>query len=529
MSQGSKKCVLLVTILLSTTIPLRADEISNLRSDIQSLLKRIDTLEKKNKHLSDKLSYQNNEILKIKTSKNEENRKLIDIEQNVQNLKDNTASKGPEEGTFYIPGTKTAVGFYGYAKAEFISENKPIGGDNSDPNYQSGFGDIVLDGAKNDVYGPQRAFTARESRIGFKTLTPTELGTISSLIEADFYGGGTQQANFEYYPRLRKAWLGLKTGAHEIIVGQTDSVFGDERGGPGDATILDFGGIVGVAGGRTPMIRYSYQISKPWAIYLGLEESQVDYLKKSLYPCESSGTSSTCSADVSGGFQHYKTYSSTSSGTNVLNRIPAFAAQLRYEQDNYHVALRGLIQQIHIMGSASSGLSDAKNTSSLTNVPSYDFRKFAGAFGVSGHYSFNESNTITLEGNYGSGMPSFSVGASGVMLDATNSNGALLSVQKAMSFAAAFEHRWTQKLKSTIGAGYLRIFNKGIASSQTINRYVQSFHANLVYEPIKNLLFGVEYAYGNRKVEQPALNSDRTFSKNHGDVHRFEIAAKYMF
>lgn len=137
----------------------------------------------------------------------------------------------------------TSVGIYGFARLDMLYD---LGDVKSSSN---GLGDFII---FNNIEVEDRPtssgttnFHAYESRLGFKTTTPTQSGDLVTVVEGDFFGSGGGEF------RLRHAygsWNGLAAG-------QTWTNFNTFIG---STPVLDFSGLLGRAGiNRQGLIRYS--------------------------------------------------------------------------------------------------------------------------------------------------------------------------------------------------------------------------------------------------------------------------------
>lgn len=158
---------------------------------------------------------------------------------------------GDSGGSWKVPGSNTSISFSGYVKADLVYDT---GNDGGETFAVSGIalGDVA------DADKGKFGFTARQSRIRFDSRTATEMGTVSTRLESDFYGTGNAL-------RLRHAYGSLGP----VLAGQTWSIFGDADT---YADTLDFDGPVGVSSGRVPQIRYSAAPADGIAIQAAIEE-----------------------------------------------------------------------------------------------------------------------------------------------------------------------------------------------------------------------------------------------------------------
>ena len=170
---------------------------------------------------------------------------------------------GDIKGTYKIPGTDISLGLGGYVKMDTLINSVSAGHDQLG-NQQLLFSQIpVGDSAKEHE---QTTFHAKESRLWFKSFTPSNWGDINTYLEMDFFGDA---ATYTYTPRLRHAYGTLGN----FLGGQTWTTFLNVSALPES---LD---AIGVSAGainnfRQPMIRWTQPFawnSTPLEIQFALE------------------------------------------------------------------------------------------------------------------------------------------------------------------------------------------------------------------------------------------------------------------
>src|SRR5215472_4323870 len=139
-------------------------------------------------------------------------------------------SEGEFPGSFKLPGTNTSLGFHGYAKLDIIRDLNAFQGDSVS------FPAIPLDGTAAARRQGATRLHACQSRFNIETRTPTEFGTLRTLIEGDFFGvgGNTFTSNSSAF-RIRHAYGELGP----VLGGQTWSNFMDPQSSPES---IDFNG-----------------------------------------------------------------------------------------------------------------------------------------------------------------------------------------------------------------------------------------------------------------------------------------------
>jgi len=149
-------------------------------------------------------------------------------------------------------GTVTKVEFYGYIQTDFIADFGAELGDTTFP----------LAALTSDDDGTFFNATVRETRLGFRTTTPSAFGELGTQVEIDFYGSD------QIEPRLRHATATLGG----FRVGQYWTTFMPIASYP---VTLDFQGVAGIPFARQEMIRYTYDAGA-FVGEVAIEESNAD-------------------------------------------------------------------------------------------------------------------------------------------------------------------------------------------------------------------------------------------------------------
>lgn len=148
--------------------------------------------------------------------------------------------------SFKIPGTKTSLSIGGYIKADLFYD---VDEDLGDSFAASAISPDVPGAVDND--GTFRAH-AKQSRLWFKTSTPTEMGDLKTHLEGDFLGaGGNEKFSNSTTFRLRHAY-GQLGG---LLVGQTWTNFMSLHS---YADTVDFFGPAGMPFVRQVQLRYTF-------------------------------------------------------------------------------------------------------------------------------------------------------------------------------------------------------------------------------------------------------------------------------
>lgn len=464
-----------------------ADEISALKQQIEQLNKKIQSVESK-QHASQAKREQYHAAKEAREAQLAEKIHKIEAENQELMLASKTTIKnGSMPGSFLVPGTNTSLKFYGYVKFDGIYTSKLYGGDNS-ASQSSNFAAIPLNGSQTARRGGEFNALLKESRLGFDTQTVQNFGVVDSRLEFDAYGSGTTGL------RMRKAYVDIKGKTHEFLAGMQSTNFADFGGTAGSET-LDFGGILGTPGHRPPMLRYTANVNPKFKVMISAEEPETTY--RATNQTEDDGSLKTL--DHGSG--------------NTMERIPDMVLHLRVGDDKAHMSFRGLVTQ-----------------------QSYDdgqFQKRALGYGLAhtGRYEFDNKDSVCYDVVYGNGLGKWMTGgttASYIHNDDPTKRDFFL--QNNLGLSIAFQHKWTQTMRSTLGLGYHKVYNRKQMKEAQTNKALRDIHINLIETPVQNFDIGVEYAFGHREVEK--VNTTVTTNANtrpKGSVHLFQLSAKYSF
>ena len=138
----------------------RADELQDLKTQIEALQKKVGELETKQETAEKK---------------------------QAAAVPDNVVTGGAAKGSFKLPGSNTSVTLGGYVKLDAVYSNPSAGVDTTADLFLQPNAIAVGPGA-GDNERNQLKFGARESRLFAKTSTPTSWGDLVTYIEGDFYG-----------------------------------------------------------------------------------------------------------------------------------------------------------------------------------------------------------------------------------------------------------------------------------------------------------------------------------------------------
>jgi hypothetical protein len=340
------------------------------------------------------------------------------------------------------------------------------------------------DSAEGKRLKPQTYLTARTSRFGLRTRTPTRLGDVKLTLEADFNGPNDFQS--ETYTnstvfRLRQAHATLGG----LLVGQTWSTFFDGNASP---ETVDFNGPGTQALVRNPQIRYTFGFAQGFSLALAAENTRgpqfgVDPRFQTI-------------PDLHANLSYAPTWGSVSVRTVVqtFNR-----ARLTTDPDGNDVyADQAAETKVGFAFAASGSLKLGKDTL---------LAQFVGGPGI-GRYVLNTNNL----GNSGPG----------VTVDADGD----IELWSVYGGHVGYTHAWSDVLRSTLVAAYTWVDDPEIGGASATNAvqrdFIQAF-ANVYYSPIKTMNVGLEYEFGRWRSFTNGTPEQR------GTQNRVSAAFNYSF
>ncbi|MDI5987510.1 DcaP family trimeric outer membrane transporter [Halomonas sp. M4R5S39] len=331
--------------------------------------------------------------------------------------------------TFNIPGTNTDVAFGGYIKLDAFYDFDFDQGDSTDP--------LALLNPANRTDG-RTNFTAKESRLNFRTQTRTDHGTVSTYLEGHFLPDGKFN--------LRHAY-GEFGG---FLAGQSWTNFMHFLGTPRS---LKLGGPIGYATGRPSQVRYTHR-SGPNTFAVSLEEPSF-----ALSPIGSAGV-------------------------DTENRLPTLTARYQFSQT---FGISALVSEFST-NEATSGVDERTIGYGVA-------AQLALPLGSATTFKANATVGSGL-GSYLSYVPDPVAG--GRTPDAyVDADGSLKSVD-AQAYGISLEHRWSADWSSAIGASrFSQDLPEEIAGFQAGLDRVQYSYANLIWDINDRLATGIEYQHSD--------------------------------
>ncbi len=368
-----------------------------------------------------------------------------------------------EPGVFKVPGTDSTIKFYGYVQLDTTLDfsGRPVGYENSD--WATILPAVPADDSpEGKRLKPQLYFTARTSRFGLQTTTPTGVGNVVVKLEGDFNApNGFQSETFTNSVgfRLRQAY-GTLGG---FLAGQTWTTFLDLGAYP---DVVDFNGPGTIALVRNPMLRYTLGLAPGAKLAISAENTRGPQF---------------------GVDARYQT-------------IPDIHANLTYGAGWGHVSIRGVMQTYNRAAVGTAGIPPADVY--LDQSPE-STQSFAGA--ISGSLKLG-GDTLVAQFAGGPGIGRYMLNALAVPFVSAKANGDL-ELWTVWGAHVGFTHVWAKGLRSNLVGAYTWVDDPKIDGVATPNQVggtpfektlIQGF-VNTFWSFAKNAEVGVEYAYGQWK------------------------------
>jgi len=349
----------------------------------------------------------------------------------------------------------------GYVKSDFLLTRY----NNGDIGEESPLRDLHIPGfiPVGDVeHYSWTDFHVKESRFYLDVSTLNKKWPLRAYVELDFQfsPAGNERVSNSYNPRLRHFFF----EAGKLLIGQTWSVFivGTL---PDD---LDFiGAAEGAVFARQPQIRFTVN---SWQIAL---ENPVTTLSQ----------------------REEGSLIATNSGV-----MPDIIIKKNFEGKWGDFAIATIFRQLHAVDSLRS------------NQKTYGLGIASG-----GRIKAGNSDDIRLSVAYGKGLGRYLAlnFVPGAIIDERNELKAIGTINGYI----AYLHYWTNKWRSSINFSAFNALNNINLAGQGANKTAWSASANILYSPLKDLIFGIEYMHAYRGLE----------GGTDGSFDRLQISAKYVF
>ena len=290
----------------------------------------------------------------------------------------------------------------------------------------------------------------RNSRLWFKTRTPTPYGQMKTLIETDFGGtAGTEVSSNSHNLRLRHAIFQLG----RLTVGQTWSTF-QTYVSPDILTDVAY-----IQWTRQPMVRWS-GVVKGLGYDIALEQPE------------------TTLTDSTGG--------------QVLPSDDRVADLVARVHNSGEWGKFGAAMMLREMRQDHATLSDG------TPLTSRD-SEIAWGINISAMFSFASRDDLRLGLIHGNGVGRYL--AQNAYNAGTIDNVGDIALQTSMGGYGAYRHHWSDELRTSVAYSMVQTDNDLNVVPASRNKDAYSYHINLLWTPVSSSQFGIEYAFLEREQE----------------------------
>ncbi|MGR9037857.1 MAG: DcaP family trimeric outer membrane transporter, partial [Gammaproteobacteria bacterium] len=317
-------------------------------------------------------------------------------------------------------------------------------------------------------------FHAKESRIWFKSFTPTHWGDINTYLEIDFFG---DDATYTYTPRLRHAF----------------GTFGNFLGGQTWTTFLNVASLpesldaIGVSAGavfnfRQPLIRWTQPFTwngTPLEFQFALEAPRSRVWVPEVF--EGNGGPNFVSSDD--------------------GQFPDLVARLNFNPDWGSLSLAALGRKIRY------------------TQPDTEFQqtRWGGGVNLAGKINTVGLDNIRFMLHYGNGAGRY-VTTSNTFGDAALDKDGNMDLIETYGGMLSYQRWWNRQWRSSLTYGFSGSEQPDYVNAE-LTRQVQSLHANLIWSPVKEAMMGIEYIYATREL----------LDHRDGWLHRVQLSARYNF
>jgi hypothetical protein len=343
-----------------------------------------------------------------------------------------------------IPGTDTSMDIGGHIWNDIIYNDREMGN-------QAGFQPSSIP-TVNQRRSNESTFSAGQSKLYFKSFTPTQWGEMHTRIEFDMW---QEDGSSDFH--LTHLWAELGP----FGAGQTFSNFMDISTFP---NIIEYWGPNSMVFARQSQVRYTHKLNDHSEVAISLEDPDSDITLPDGAPADG------------------------------REELPDLAVSYFTEGDWGHFRVGGLLREISAEANDGSGRSD---------------EDLGWGLNFTGSLTFGDSDRMVYQYAFGEGFARYMndpccsvVGGNDAAL---NGDGDLEAIEIAGGFLY-WDHFWSRRWSTSIGASYAEI---DPLAGQVNEAYDHGFYtsANLLWYPADPLKIGFEVVYG--EVEDKAGRSSQ--------------------
>lgn len=366
---------------------------------------------------------------------------------------DNAPLDPKMRGFFSLPGTRTIMRIGGYSKLDAIHDFRPAG--NPDWFVTSSIPiEPVADAHNTEIH-------VRQTRLNLELRRPASGGgDLRFFYENDFTGSGGQRAY-----NLRHAYGQWKN----LLAGFTFSTFNDLDSLP---DTLDYEGPGSAIFCYNPQIRYTWPITPRHSLAFAVEQpkSDIPTAVPGYGPAEITPTSPW----------------------------PDFVVRYRYEADRGHLQLGSVLRSVGAFYRSEKDV------------------KFCYGLSLGGAVRLGHLDNFLFQANYGEGVSRYINDLGGLGYDIGVAPDGHVHPLPVYGGFLAYEHYWTESLRSTLTCGHLRADTYYLPRDSAFKSSTYAA-ANLIYVVKGALTVGLEVLYGNHFVKDG----------RQGDATRVQFSFQY--
>ncbi len=445
-ANGLSVLALAVAAALGTVLPAdaNADELTDLKAELESAKRSIEALEKKISQLEAERSAQAGVTSAATAAETTAAATTETMEPDAQK-----SAPAPEEGP--------RLDLYGFVMLDAIYDF-----DKMDPAWED-----TLRPSRIPVNCPGDAgcgadgnmiFSVRQTRFGLKGFIPTGLGELTTILEFELFGVGDDEG--QTTPRLRHAWAELG----QLGAGQTWSVFMDPAVFP---NTIDYWGPSGMIFLRNPQIRWTPMRDDSGEFAIALE--------------------SPGSALDTGKLQDV----APSLDVDPRTVAPDLSAHWRTTGDWGHFQLAGILRSV--------GWEVASNPKGEPKG-----EEFGWGLNASAVLNFFDKDALRMQLAYGEGIASYiNDGGSDIGPD-KNFRPEVLPL---LGWLVYYDHYWSDQWSTSLGWSMVDQDNSHNQFDDAFHQS-QYGNLNLLYYPTNDVLIGGELVHGKLKLKDGSSETD---------------------
>jgi hypothetical protein len=391
----------------------------------------------------------------------------------------------------------TTFSWGGYVKLDMIYSTASGGLESNVADFILVPGSIPIDAAGQTNYH----LSARESRIWFRTSTPSPYGNVDTHVELDFLGFdtnlGSEVSSNASSLRLRHAfgtWNMVFGGVSQgsLLAGQTWTTIMDLDALP---DIIDFGSPAGRIFGQQSQIRYTRDLGGGTQLQVALENPE------NTLRIDNPADIGLVDADTND-------HGVVLSPRPQDDIAPDTIAKYRFAGPWGHVAAAGIARLLRQKDEYG-----AENDADLGYVVH-----------VSGKVMVGGKHNLRFDGSYGHGLGRYMT--FGVFTDGfVDDNGEITPIDIAGTIVSG--QFWLNDItRINLAFSLGQALNNPSSLRLIANERVLSTHANIQWDLTRNLRAGIEHIYAQRWLEDDGapLSADTT-----GSLHRIQGAFRFQF